>query len=76
MLEKILRRPEVEACTGLPKSSIYALMTEGKFPRPVPLRGSAVGWLQSEIERWQEKRKAERDRPATSPKRRRASRRS
>jgi Prophage CP4-57 regulatory protein (AlpA) len=26
MLEKFLRRPEVEACTGLPKSSIYALM--------------------------------------------------
>jgi prophage regulatory protein len=71
MLEKFLRRPEVEACTGLPKSSIYALMAAGEFPKPVPLRGSAVGWLQSEIERWQEKRKAARDKPAPAPKRRR-----
>jgi prophage regulatory protein len=72
MLQKILKRPEVEACTGLPKSSIYALMSQNKFPKPVPLRGSAVGWLQSEIERWQEKRIAERDKPAAQPKRRRA----
>jgi prophage regulatory protein len=74
MLEKIMRRPEVEACTGLPKSSIYALMAENKFPKPVPLRGSAVGWLQSEIERWQEKRKAERDRPKARSKGRRSAR--
>jgi prophage regulatory protein len=72
MLEKILKRPEVEACTGLPKSSIYALMAAGEFPKPVPLRGSAVGWLQSEIERWQEKRKAARDKPAAPKRRRRA----
>jgi prophage regulatory protein len=76
MLERILRRPEVEACTGLPKSSIYALMADNKFPKPVPIRGSAVGWLESEIETWQKKRIAERDKPAApQPKRRRASNR-
>jgi prophage regulatory protein len=73
MLEKILRRHEVEACTGLPKSSIYALMAQNKFPKPVPIRGSAVGWLQSEVESWQKNRIAERDKPTrAAPKNRRA----
>jgi prophage regulatory protein len=45
MLQRILRRPEVEACTGLPKSSIYALMAAGKFPKPVPfVAPRSDGW--------------------------------
>ena len=57
----ILRRPGVEAKTGLSRSGIYDLMKAGKFPRPVPLGGKkAVGWLESEIEAWIEERIAER----------------
>jgi prophage regulatory protein len=71
MLETTLRRPEVERATGLRRSSIYERMADGTFPKPIPLGGRAVGWLQSEIVAWQEKRKAERDKPAARPKRRR-----
>lgn len=61
MVQNILRRPAVEALTGLSRSSIYALMAVGKFPRPVPLAGRAVGWLESDIAAFQERCIAERD---------------
>jgi prophage regulatory protein len=76
MLETTLRRPDVERATGLTRSSIYERMATGTFPKPIRLgEGRAVGWLQSEIIAWQQKRKAERDKPAAPPKRRRASKR-
>ena len=54
MVQKILRLPEVQSVTGLARSSIYAGMTAGTFPRSVPISEKAVGWLESEIEQWQE----------------------
>jgi predicted DNA-binding transcriptional regulator AlpA len=52
-MEKILRLPAVIAATGHPESSIYRLMREGAFPRPVKLRpgGRAVGWTESAIKK-------------------------
>lgn len=47
-----LRRPEVEARTGLSRSTIYQYIKEGTFPAPVPLGAKAVGWLESDIESW------------------------
>jgi prophage regulatory protein len=41
---RILRRPEVQRRTGLSRSTIYGLMAEGLFPRPVRLGKRAVGW--------------------------------
>ena len=61
MLQRTLRRPEVEAATGLKRSSIYEQMAEGTFPKSVPLSDKAVGWLKSEIIAWQEERVAARD---------------
>jgi prophage regulatory protein len=47
----ILRRKEVEARTGLSRSTIYNRIKLGTFPAPVPLGGGkAVGWVESEIE--------------------------
>ena len=60
MQDAILRRPEVEARTGLSRSTIYAAMTEGDFPRPVKLGARAVGWFESEIADWIASRKAAR----------------
>lgn len=54
--DSILRRPQVEAMTGLSCSSIYAAMAEGSFPRPVRLGVRAVGWVESEITAWIESR--------------------
>lgn len=49
---QILRRPEVEARTGLGRSSIYAAVAAGTFPAPVKLSARSVGWLESEIAIW------------------------
>ena len=38
----VLRRPAVEAMTGLSRSTIYAMMAEGEFPRPLKLGKRAV----------------------------------
>jgi prophage regulatory protein len=52
MAEHHLRRPQVEIATGLSRSSIYAMMRTGDFPRPVRIGKRAVAWPQSAIEAW------------------------
>lgn len=54
--ERILRRREVELMTGRSRSSIYEDVRSGQFPAPVRLGKSAVGWRQSEVERWIQER--------------------
>ncbi|NCC23157.1 MAG: AlpA family transcriptional regulator [Alphaproteobacteria bacterium] len=49
---KILRLPEVIARVGLKRASIYHHISEGNFPKPVPLGPRAVGWLEHEIDEW------------------------
>jgi prophage regulatory protein len=51
--EALLRLPEVERITGLKKSSIYAGMKAGTFPKCVHIGPRAVAWPQSRIEAWQ-----------------------
>jgi prophage regulatory protein len=58
MTTKHLRRPAVEAVTGLSRSTIYDLMAKGAFPRPVKLTGKAVAWPESAIADWLESRRA------------------
>lgn len=42
--------------TGLSRSTIYRLVQEGKFPRPIKLGERASGWKQSDLEAWLESR--------------------
>ena len=56
MAECILRRPGVEARTGLSRSTIYDWMKRGEFPQPVALGARLVGWRESDIEAWLEAR--------------------
>jgi prophage regulatory protein len=67
------RRPVLQAPTGFgkPRSSIYADIANGTFPKSIPLGEKAVGWLEDEIIQWQKGRIAERDRPNEAPARRR-----
>jgi prophage regulatory protein len=58
---RIMRLTEVIQTTGLARSSIYSRMTEGSFPRPVPLGARSVGWVSEEIQDWVESRIQERD---------------
>ncbi len=61
MADKHLRRRAVEETTGLSRSTIYDLMSRGLFPRPVKLTRKAVGWPESDVTRWLDERKAERE---------------
>jgi prophage regulatory protein len=48
----ILRRKQVEARTGLSRSTIYDRIKAGTFPAPISLGEKAVGWIESEVDAW------------------------
>ena len=48
----IIRRKQVEARTGLSRSTIYERIRAGTFPAPVSLGAKAVGWVEGEIDAW------------------------
>ena len=52
MEEKLLRRRDVEELTGLSRASVYRLISEGEFPRPVRVSATAVRWKASDIAAW------------------------
>lgn len=56
MTHNILRLPAIQACTGLSRSTIYLRVAQGAFPKQVNLGGRAVGWLESEIQEWLQRR--------------------
>ena len=49
---QFLRRKQVEHITGLSRSSIYAMMAIGAFPRQKKIGLRAVAWRKEEIEEW------------------------
>jgi prophage regulatory protein len=49
-LIRMLRLPEVMSRSALRKSTIYALMKRGRFPRNRKISTRAVGWVEHEIE--------------------------
>ena len=49
---RILRLSEVQARTGLSRTTIYEWRVEGRFPQPVGLGARSMGWIESEVEEW------------------------
>jgi len=49
---KFLRLPQVKQTTGLSKSTIYARIAEGTFPKQIPLGPRLVVWVESDIQKW------------------------
>ena len=49
---RILRRKSVQEKTGLSRSSLYALEAAGNFPKSIQLGPRAIGFLESEIDKW------------------------
>ncbi|MDR2214631.1 MAG: AlpA family phage regulatory protein [Nevskiaceae bacterium] len=52
------RLPAVRQMVGLSPSSIYKLVAERRFPKPVRLTARAVGWKRAEVLKWIETRGA------------------
>ena len=57
----ILRHKQVEARTGLSRSTIYAKLRRNPkrptdydptFPTPISVGAKAVGWIESELDAW------------------------
>ena len=61
MTQTFLRIADVCRVTGLPRATIYEMVSRGKFPAQVRLSPRAVGWIESEILEWQQARIEERD---------------
>ena len=55
-MKKIIRLKDVMNQTGLARSSIYRLMSEGNFPQSIKLSARSVGWLEADITSWIEGR--------------------
>ena len=60
-IERIYRRPDLPAGTGLSIPYINELVAAGQFPKPIKLGARASGWLESEVLAWQKARIAARD---------------
>lgn len=70
-LDRILRRPELLAVTGLSSATLYRWIAEKRFPRPVRLGSNSVGWRASAVQAWIESLedtevKSERGGPSTT----------
>ena len=57
----ILRRKQVEARTGLSRSTLYARLRQNPkrpgdydptFPKPIAVGAKAVGWIEAEVDAW------------------------
>lgn len=54
--QKLLRLTDVRARVPYSRSTIYQLISQGKFPKPICIGERAVAWLESDIDAWIEAR--------------------
>lgn len=48
----VVRMRQLVTLVGLSRSTIYVLVSKGRFPVPIRLGEKAVGWRIDEIEQW------------------------
>ena len=51
-VDRILRVREVVETCGISRPHIYAEMSKGRFPKSVKVGLRAVGWRESEVQKW------------------------
>jgi prophage regulatory protein len=51
-MTELERLPSVVQRTTVSRSHLYALMKQGKFPRPLRIGARAIGWRSEDIEAW------------------------
>ena len=52
MNSRLLRLKEVMNRTGLSRSTIYALIPKGEFPKQILITERCVGWDEDQIQNW------------------------
>ena len=50
--DRLIRLPEVKRKVGLGKTMIYALIGDGRFPRPYKLTPATACWSEREVDAW------------------------
>lgn len=56
---KFLRLKAVKERIGLGTTSIYKMVNEGTFPKPVRILGKNVAWIDAEVDEWMMQRIAD-----------------
>ena len=56
-MDRIMRMKELTTLVGLSRPTLYEMMRDGIFPRPIQLGRRAVGWRESVINDWLQARK-------------------
>ena len=51
-VDRLLRVREVLRIVGVSRATLYEMVRRGAFPAPVRISARAVGWKQSEVQRW------------------------
>lgn len=59
MSDALLRRPQVQQIVNLPTSTLYAMMAEGRFPKPLRPSPGRVAWRRSDLDQWLAERAAD-----------------
>ena len=49
---KLLRLPKVLDRIGLSRSTVYLMIGQDKFPKPIKLGDRAIAWDEIEIDKW------------------------
>jgi prophage regulatory protein len=57
---RFMRLTEVVRVTGLRKTTIYQLQSDGQFPQRVRITANCVGWVESEVQAWLRERACKR----------------
>lgn len=52
IIMRVIKLKDVINTTGLSRSSIYAYMAKGEFPKPIQLGPRAVAWVEEEVQEW------------------------
>ena len=51
-MKQFYRRSTLEDMLGISRSTIYRLMLDEEFPRPIKLGLRAIGWKSEDIDEW------------------------
>ena len=57
-LDRLLTCKEITAETGLSRSTIYRLVRDGSFPKPIRIGSRGMRWPESDIRAWLADRKS------------------
>lgn len=57
--DRLVRLPEVKGMTSCGKSTIYKMIAEGSFPKPVRLGTRTVAWPETAVLQWVQDRISE-----------------